>query len=201
MTPFSEAIPLGEIFCSLISRLGFVTSNCFEPDRTTAAEEEVESIYVMSKSQKLTRRQIKDLVVVNAMRSEAYRAGLLADPKATVEKQLGQLLPEGFNVELLYEDADTMYVVLPPNFPEDEIWEEARHDEETAPTPLRACDVMQEDSRRNQEFSQHRHVALNEVEVTDVESLSEADLESIAGGFAETHVNSCLGSGSMTSNA
>ena len=155
----------------------------------------------MSKSQKLTRRQIKDLVVANAMRSEAYRTGLLADPKAMVEKQLGRLLPESFKVELLYEDTDTLYIVLPPTFPEDEEWEEegaSQGVQAAQPSLTEAISRRDESSSSYQRRTEQEHQM---PEIEDVHSLSEADLEHIAGGFAETHVNSCLGSGSMTSNA
>lgn len=155
----------------------------------------------MSNSQKLTRRQIKDLVVANAMRSEAYRTGLLADPKAMVEKQLGRLLPESFNVELLYEDADTLYIILPPSFPEDAEQEEdgvGQSIQSLQPTLAEALTAdLEKPSTARLSVSKTEQAP----ELEDVQSLSEADLEHIAGGFAETHVNSCLGSGSMTSNA
>lgn len=154
----------------------------------------------MSKSQKLTRRQIKDLVVANAMRSEAYRTGLLADPKATVEKQIGRLLPESFKVELLYEDTDTLYIVLPPAFPGDEEWEEdTGRGAQTAKLDLTEAISQRDESSLGYHHRTEQGKQMPEIE--DVHSLSEADLEHIAGGFAETHVNSCLGSGSMTSNA
>ncbi len=155
----------------------------------------------MSKSQKLTRRQIKDLVVANAMRSEAYRTGLLADPKAMVEKQLGRLLPENFKVELLYEDADTLYVVLPPTFPEDEDWEEEGAGQSVQPPKADLTEVVSHHNESLPGHYQRHEQEWQTPEIEDVHLLSEADLEHIAGGFAETHVNSCLGSGSMTSNA
>ncbi len=159
----------------------------------------------MSNAQKHTRRQIKDLVVANAMRSEAYRAGLQTDPKAMVEKQLGRLLPENFKVELLYEDKDTLYVVLPPNFPEDEDWEEDMIPEnKKLPATLTLAESLNGKTGgaiRRAEGKPEKAKEEKAEELETVEALSEADLENIAGGFAETHVNSCLGSGSMTSNA
>ena len=155
----------------------------------------------MSKSQKLTRRQMKDLVVANAMRSEAYRTGLLADPKAMVEKQLGRLLPESFKVELLYEDVDTLYIVLPPAFPEDEQWEEEGASQGAQAPQPNLTEVVPHRDESSKNYPRQTEQERQMPEIEDVHSLSEADLEHIAGGFAETHVNSCLGSGSMTSNA
>ena len=151
--------------------------------------------------QKLTRRQIKDLVVANAMRSEAYRTGLRADPKAMVEKQLGRLLPDYFKVELLYEDSDTLYVVLPPSFPGDEEWDEDRADRDTQSIQTSVDGAISNNQKNFGHDAQNNFYTGHTPEIEDVQSLSEADLEHIAGGFAETHVNSCLGSGSMTSNA
>jgi hypothetical protein len=42
-----------------------------------------------------------------------FRQRLLAEPKGTLEQELGTQLPEGVEVRVMEESADTIYVVLP----------------------------------------------------------------------------------------
>ena len=53
-------------------------------------------------------------IVEKAVEDEAFRARLLADPKAAIEEELGLTLPPGFAVEVHEEGADTAHLVLPP---------------------------------------------------------------------------------------
>ena len=53
---------------------------------------------------RLVRRSLED---------ESFRKGLLADPKAAVEEELGTRLPRGVRVVAVEEAADTIYLVLP----------------------------------------------------------------------------------------
>src|SRR3954463_15500127 len=48
-----------------------------------------------------------------AIQDPAFRAALLADPKGTVERQLGQPLPDSLAVEVVQETNEKIYVVLP----------------------------------------------------------------------------------------
>src|SRR6476619_5577123 len=48
-----------------------------------------------------------------AVKDPAFRAALLADPKGTVERQLGQPLPDSLAVEVVQESNEKIYVVLP----------------------------------------------------------------------------------------
>jgi hypothetical protein len=52
-------------------------------------------------------------LVARSLRDEAFRRGLLANPKATVERELGTPLPGGVEVRVMEETADTIYLVLP----------------------------------------------------------------------------------------
>lgn len=45
---------------------------------------------------------------------EELRQRLLADPKGTAEEELGAELPEGIEIRVVEESADTIYLVLPP---------------------------------------------------------------------------------------
>lgn len=53
-------------------------------------------------------------IVEKAVEDEAFRARLLADPKAAIEEELGVTLPPGLAVEVHEEGADTAHLVLPP---------------------------------------------------------------------------------------
>ena len=56
-------------------------------------------------------------LVERTLEDESFRQRLLADPKATVEQELGTPLPEGVEVRALEETADTIYLVLPSASP------------------------------------------------------------------------------------
>ena len=53
-------------------------------------------------------------LVEKAVEDEAFRARLIADPKAAIEEELGVTLPPGLAVEVHEEGADTAHLVLPP---------------------------------------------------------------------------------------
>jgi hypothetical protein len=63
-------------------------------------------------SQKMTRGEIQDLVSKFAAENPKYRAALIADPKAVVEKQLGTSLGSTV-LKAVVETAQTAYVVVP----------------------------------------------------------------------------------------
>jgi hypothetical protein len=52
-------------------------------------------------------------VAGRAVRDPAFRAALLSDPKGTVERELGQPLPDSLAVEVLQESESKLYLVLP----------------------------------------------------------------------------------------
>lgn len=53
-------------------------------------------------------------LVEKAVEDEAFRARLLADPKAAIEEELGLTLPPSLAVEVHEEGVDTAHLVLPP---------------------------------------------------------------------------------------
>ncbi|HEX7707255.1 MAG TPA: NHLP leader peptide family RiPP precursor [Thermoanaerobaculia bacterium] len=61
----------------------------------------------------ITRGEMLDIITEFAAKDPTYRAALLADPKALLAKQLNQVLPEGLNVKVVEETADTIYVIAP----------------------------------------------------------------------------------------
>ena len=60
-----------------------------------------------------TRAEIERTLIQRSLEDDSFRQRLLADPKAAVEQELGTQLPEGFEVRVVEESADTIYLVLP----------------------------------------------------------------------------------------
>jgi hypothetical protein len=60
-----------------------------------------------------SRAEMERTLVQRSMEDEDFRRRLLEDPKATVEQELGTQLPEGVQVRVVEESADTIYLVLP----------------------------------------------------------------------------------------
>jgi hypothetical protein len=56
---------------------------------------------------------LKADMVRRAVQDPAFCAALKADPKGTVERTLGQPLPDALAVEVLQESAQRIYLVLP----------------------------------------------------------------------------------------
>ena len=59
------------------------------------------------------RAEVERRLVQRSLQDEDFRQRLLADPKGTVEQELGRRLPEGVRVRVVQESADTIYLVLP----------------------------------------------------------------------------------------
>jgi hypothetical protein len=74
--------------------------------------------YQVQSNSKLVVRTRKDLeiyLITRALKDEAFKQELLANPKAVVEKELGTKLPEELGINILEETEDTLYMVLPYN--------------------------------------------------------------------------------------
>lgn len=80
----------------------------------------------MSDQYEITRGELEEVMIKQASENEKYRQMLLADPKGTLQKQLGLTpLPEGLEVEVLEESANKVYIVLPHSVSEgDELADE-----------------------------------------------------------------------------
>ena len=59
------------------------------------------------------RAEMERRIVQRSLQDDAFRQQLLADPKGTVEQELGTPLPEGVEVRAVEETADTVFLVLP----------------------------------------------------------------------------------------
>ena len=68
----------------------------------------------------MTVGAIRERLIEKATADEAFRARLLADPKETVQDELGLQAPEGFTLMVHEETANTSHLVLPPSAKLDE---------------------------------------------------------------------------------
>jgi Nitrile hydratase, alpha chain len=64
-----------------------------------------------------TRQDIQQEIVLKALKDEAYRQRLKADPKAALEETIGQSLPADVKVTAVEESTSNLYLVLPPPLP------------------------------------------------------------------------------------
>ncbi len=71
-------------------------------------------------AEKMTRGQIQDLVGKFATENPKYRAALLNNPKATIEKQLNTQLG-AVTVKAVADTADTIHVIVPHTAAEGEL--------------------------------------------------------------------------------
>jgi hypothetical protein len=62
---------------------------------------------------KMTRGEMQDLLEKFASTNPQYRAALLANPKAVVEKQFNMTVPDNVQIKAVEENASTIYVVVP----------------------------------------------------------------------------------------
>ena len=61
-----------------------------------------------------TANDMRERLIAKAAEDEAFRARLIADPKAAIQEGLDVAVPDGFTVEVHQESADTGHLVLPP---------------------------------------------------------------------------------------
>jgi Nitrile hydratase, alpha chain len=63
-------------------------------------------------SEEAGREQMERRLVQRSLEDDAFRQRLIEDPKDAVEQELGTRLPEGAQVRVVEETADTIYLVL-----------------------------------------------------------------------------------------
>ena len=64
-------------------------------------------------TQTLSRTEIEEIVINNAIKHPQYREALLKDPKKVIETQLNNKLPDGLQVKVIEESGDTIFLRLP----------------------------------------------------------------------------------------
>ena len=63
----------------------------------------------------MTVGSIRERLIEKAVEDETFRARLLAEPKETVQDELGIMAPEGFTLMVHEETVNTSHLVLPPS--------------------------------------------------------------------------------------
>ena len=61
-----------------------------------------------------TATEMKARVLSKADEDGDFRAALIADPKAAISAEIGQAIPDGFDVVVHEDNATTAHLVLPP---------------------------------------------------------------------------------------
>lgn len=61
----------------------------------------------------MTRGEMQDLLAKFASSSPQYRAALISNPRAIVEKQFNMTIPDNVSVKAVEESSDTIWVVVP----------------------------------------------------------------------------------------
>jgi hypothetical protein len=64
-----------------------------------------------------SRAEMERSLIQRSQEDEEFRQRLLADPKGTIEQELGGRLAEGVEVRAVEETAETIYLVLPSASP------------------------------------------------------------------------------------
>ncbi len=62
-----------------------------------------------------TATEMKERILSKATEDGDFRAHLIADPKAAISAEIGQTIPDGFDVMVHEESAATAHLVLPPS--------------------------------------------------------------------------------------
>jgi hypothetical protein len=60
------------------------------------------------------RRELEAELVRRSAKDKAFRRALVADPRGTLERELGVKVPEGLGLTVLEETPARRYLVLPP---------------------------------------------------------------------------------------
>jgi hypothetical protein len=63
------------------------------------------------------RAEMEQRLIQRSLEDEGFRQRLLADPRGTMEQELGSRLPESVEVRAVEETADIIYLVLPSASP------------------------------------------------------------------------------------
>jgi len=60
------------------------------------------------------RIKLEQQIIEKAMKDDSFRKHLLEDPKTAFEQETGITLPASFNITVLQEDQNNVYLILPP---------------------------------------------------------------------------------------
>jgi hypothetical protein len=59
------------------------------------------------------RQQFEQKLIEKAMKDESFRKQLIENPKEVIEAEFGKKIPESININVMEENAHTVYLILP----------------------------------------------------------------------------------------
>ncbi|WDD36983.1 NHLP leader peptide family RiPP precursor (plasmid) [Nostoc sp. UHCC 0926] len=63
--------------------------------------------------QNKTRQEFEADIVAKTWKDEGFKQELLSNPKSTITKEFGTLIPDNIQVRVVEENPNTLYIVLP----------------------------------------------------------------------------------------
>ncbi|MEH2172738.1 NHLP leader peptide family RiPP precursor [Nostoc sp.] len=76
------------------------------------------------RSQPKTRQEFESQLIIKAWKDEAFKLELISNPNAVYARELGQIIPESVNIQVLEENSNTLYLVIPRSPADAEVSEE-----------------------------------------------------------------------------
>ena len=67
----------------------------------------------MQKDSPKTRAELEARLIAKAWKDPAYRTELMHDARGTIEREFNVTLPDDLHIQVLAEEANTLYVVVP----------------------------------------------------------------------------------------
>ena len=62
-----------------------------------------------------TATEMRDRILSKAAADDDFRVRLIADPNAAISAEIGQTIPDGFDLVVHEDSATTAHLVLPPS--------------------------------------------------------------------------------------
>ena len=59
------------------------------------------------------RKKIEQQLIEKAMKDESFRQRLIENPERTIEEEFAIRIPESFKINILQEESDKFYLILP----------------------------------------------------------------------------------------
>ena len=59
------------------------------------------------------RKDLEQKLIEKALKDEAFRKQLIENPEVAIEQEMGMKIPEPMKINILEEDPQTIYLVLP----------------------------------------------------------------------------------------
>ena len=105
-SPFSDLVPFQVPAEATAQRTGW--------GFTTRAAKEQKTMQVKAEFEQMSRQDIEGHLVTKATNDPAFRAALLANPRAALDEEIGLSVPADFQLQVIEESPNSLCLVLPP---------------------------------------------------------------------------------------